>query len=50
MFQAQLQAQIDSSHDLLHTCDEMIPQISKHGTVTVQDLFDVRPMTLRGEI
>ncbi|VDK83407.1 unnamed protein product [Onchocerca ochengi] len=44
---AQLQAQIDSSHDLLHTCDEMIPQISKHGTVTVQDLFDVRPMTLR---
>ncbi|VDN95767.1 unnamed protein product [Brugia pahangi] len=44
---AQLQAQIDCIDDLLHTRDEMIPQISKRGAVTVQDLFDVRPMTLR---
>ncbi|VDM08209.1 unnamed protein product, partial [Wuchereria bancrofti] len=44
---AQLQAQIDCIDDLLHTRDEMIPQISKRGAVTVQDLFDFRPMTLR---
>uniref|UniRef100_A0A0R3RRV2 Rad21_Rec8 domain-containing protein n=1 Tax=Elaeophora elaphi TaxID=1147741 RepID=A0A0R3RRV2_9BILA len=43
----QLQAQIDSTNDLLHTRDEMIPQISKSGIVSVQDLFHARPMTLR---
>ncbi|CAG9539930.1 unnamed protein product [Cercopithifilaria johnstoni] len=43
----QLQAQIDSSNDLLHKRDEMIPQVSKHRLVTVQDLFDAHPMTLR---
>ncbi|KAM3718478.1 Meiotic recombination protein [Dirofilaria immitis] len=44
---AQLQAQIDSSHDLLYTRDEMISQIPKSGIVTVQDLFNVHPVTLR---
>ncbi|KAL3995650.1 N terminus of Rad21 / Rec8 like family protein [Acanthocheilonema viteae] len=43
----QLQAQIDNSNDLLHIRDEVIPQISKHRMVTVQDLFDAYPVTLR---
>uniref|UniRef100_A0A915PTQ8 ACB domain-containing protein n=1 Tax=Setaria digitata TaxID=48799 RepID=A0A915PTQ8_9BILA len=43
----QLQAQIDNSADLLHKRDEMIPQLSRHGMIKVQDLFDVRPITLR---
>lgn len=50
MFQVQLQAQIDSSNDLLHTRDEMISQIIKHRVITVQDLFDPHPVTLRGKI
>lgn len=50
IFQAQLQAQIDNYYDLLHARNELIPQISKRDTITAQDLFEFRPMTLRGNI
>ncbi|VDK71335.1 unnamed protein product [Litomosoides sigmodontis] len=43
----QLQAQIDSCSDVLHTRAELITQLSKHRMITVRDLFDAHPMTLR---
>lgn len=44
-----MKACLENYQDLLRTPEELIPPKKSSG-VTVQDMFDPRPLTLRGKI